>query len=161
MDLKNFTNDIKEFSLDGETFTCKIVDVYDADTCKVVFVLNNKPVKFTCRLMGIDTPEMKPPMNQENRDKEKIAAKKARNRLIQLSTNCNCEIETLYKTSEIKKMILNNTKLISIQCHEFDKYGRLLATLTDIESDKKFNDILIEENYAHSYFGKTKQKFTY
>ena len=30
-----------------------------------VFLINNKPVKFTCRLMGIDTPEMKPPKNQE------------------------------------------------------------------------------------------------
>ena len=161
MDLTIVTNDIKEFTLNGETHTCKIVDVYDADTCKVVFLINNKPVKFTCRLMGIDTPEMKPPKNQENRDKEKEAAKKARNRLIQLSTSCNCEIDNLYKTSEIKKILLTNTKLISIQCHDFDKYGRLLATLSDLNSEKKYNDILIDEKYAHSYFGKTKEKFNY
>lgn len=161
MELEKATNDIEEFSLNGQKLLCKVVDIYDADTCKVVFIFNNKLTKFNCRLMGIDTPEMKPPKSQENRELEKIAAKKARNRLIQLSTNVDCEIDKMYKKNEIKNMLLDNTKLVEISCGEFDKYGRLLGTLQNSGEQITFNQILIDENYAKSYFGKTKEAFTF
>ena len=35
-------NDIDQFSLNGKTVTAKVVDIYDADTCKIVFELDNK-----------------------------------------------------------------------------------------------------------------------
>jgi endonuclease YncB( thermonuclease family) len=38
----------------------KITNVYDADTCRAVFYLDNKLVKYTVRLKGIDTPEIRP-----------------------------------------------------------------------------------------------------
>ena len=83
-------NDIGEFSLEGRKTVGKVVDIYDADTCKIIFGLDNVIVKFNCRLSGIDTPELKPLRSKPNRDIEKRAAQRARNRLIQLSTDCTC-----------------------------------------------------------------------
>jgi endonuclease YncB( thermonuclease family) len=76
--------DIKCFSLEGKMIQAKITNVYDADTCRAVFYLDNKLVKYTVRLKGIDTPEIRPKKSVEFRDEEIKAAKKSRNRFIQL-----------------------------------------------------------------------------
>jgi endonuclease YncB( thermonuclease family) len=64
------------------------------------------------------------------------------------------------KKSECKKILDTNTKIIKVKCHEFDKYGRLLVTLFD---DNKtlinINQRLIDEKYAKSYDGGTKEQF--
>lgn len=162
---------ILNFSLENKIFYGKIVDVYDADTCKAIFYLNDQIVKFTIRLKGVDSPEIKPPIKDPHRNYQIMAAKQSRNRLIQLSTDCNIQIEDESKKTIIQKIIDNNKKIIKIKCFEFDKYGRLLAELYDCENNnfgannnnnsKSFNDILIDENYAYRYDGGTKQKFNY
>jgi endonuclease YncB( thermonuclease family) len=153
--------DVAEFTLKGRTFIAKVVDVYDGDTCKTLVPLESGIVKFSCRLVGLDTPEMKPPMNKPNREKEVIAAKQCRNRLIQLATNCPIGIETVLKKDEVKSLLDKNTKLVSIQCDEFDKYGRLLVKMTEIDSSKTFNQVLIDEKLANVYDGGTKTTFSY
>lgn len=153
--------DVPEFSLKGRQFIAKVVDIYDGDTCKVLVPLEAGIVKFSCRLIGLDTPEIKPPMNKPNREKEVIAAKQCRNRFIQLSTNCQIQIETVLKKDEVKSLLDKNTKLISISCDEFDKYGRLLVSMTEIDGTKPFNQVLIEEGMANAYDGGTKTVFSY
>ena len=54
--LEDCTKDTPEFSLCGMTLTGKVVECYDADTCKIALPLQNMFYKFTCRLNGIDTP---------------------------------------------------------------------------------------------------------
>ena len=82
------------FSLSGKTLLGKIVNVYDADTCKIVLDKGDNTLeKYCCRLLGIDTPEMKPSKSNLNRDLEIESAYNARNRLIQLATSCNIELE--------------------------------------------------------------------
>jgi len=45
--LRTYTNaDIPLFSLDQQNKICKVVDVYDADTCKIIFQLDGKIVKY-------------------------------------------------------------------------------------------------------------------
>jgi len=154
-------DDIPEFSLKGQKYIGKVVDIYDGDTCRVIFKMDNKICKFSCRLTGIDTPEIRPLKTVNNRDEEIIAAKKARNRLIQLATSCQCELDNCSLTKhEIKDLINTNEKLVQITCHEFDKYGRLLIDIYDIDkSDKSFNQILIEENLAKAYDGGKKENW--
>lgn len=164
--LKCLDKNINCFSLSGKIFYCKVVNVYDADTCKVVFYLNDELVKYTIRLKGIDTPEMKPPSSDKNRKIQIKQAKRSRNRLIQLSTDCDLELESDLSKSKIQTLINNNKKIIQIRCEEFDKYGRLLASLFGNESNESneclsFNDILIKEGYAYKYEGGTKKKFDY
>ncbi len=151
--------DINCFSLEGKKIQAKITNVYDADTCRAVFYLDNKLVKYTVRLKGIDTPEIRPKKSVEFRDEEIKAAKKSRNRFIQLCTDQMIEIDKDYKKKELQSIIDKNRKLVILDCHEFDKYGRLLATIYEDTNMTSFNNVLIEEGYAYVYNGGTKQKF--
>lgn len=139
--LKKVKNtDVEEFSLKNKTFIAKVVDIYDGDTCKIIFYLDDKLVKFTCRLNGIDTPELKPLKTKVNRDEEIEKAKQCRNKLIELCCGT--------------KDIENNDKLVFIKCNDFDKYGRLLVEIYDSkECECSFNNILVKEGLAKCYDG--------
>ena len=154
MELENATKDIPTFSLQGLTLQGKVVELYDADTCKIVLPLQNSLFKFTCRLSGIDTPEMKPLKNKINRDNEIIWAKKARAELLKLICTDNSLCENLdLKKQDIINILEQNKKLITIKCLEFDKYGRLLVELYGENKEKSFNTILLEKNMAVIYYG--------
>jgi endonuclease YncB( thermonuclease family) len=152
--------EIEEFTLKGIKTVGKVVEIYDGDTCKIVLPLNNKLLKYTCRLNGLDAPEMKPLLSNANREKEIKHAHEARNRLIQLATNCKIEINGGEKKTIIKDLLNDNTKLIYVELFEFDKYGRLLINLYENDKyEKSFNQVLIDENYAVPYDGGTKKIF--
>jgi endonuclease YncB( thermonuclease family) len=154
------SDDIPLFSLNGLKTVGKIVECYDGDTCKIVLVNNNSLQKFACRLNNIDAPEMKPPIAKPNRQIEIEMACKCRNRLLQLSTNCfdNCDINISYKKNDIKKLLCSNSKIITVECLEFDKYGRLLVNLSD-DAIQSYSDVLISEKLVKSYHGGKKEDF--
>ena len=154
--LEDCTKDTPEFSLCGMTLSGKVVEMYDADTCKIALPLQNTFYKFTCRLDGIDTPEIKPRKDKPNREQEIVWAKKARNEL--LSLVCDTKIDNLeIKKEEIINILQNNKKIVKVNCLQFDKYGRLLVELYNKENDtKSFNDILVEKQLAVKYDGGTK-----
>lgn len=156
-------DDIEQFTLNGIKTTGKIVDVYDGDTCKIVLFVNGTLQKFNCRLMGLDTPEMKPSLTKANREQEILNAHRCRNRLMQIVTNCSeHSLDLIMKKPDSKKLIDMNTKLITVECLEFDKYGRLLVNLFQHEHDKiSANQMLIKEGMAKAYDGGKKDVFTY
>ena len=165
-------SEIPKFSLDGRIIPAKVTSVYDADTCSVVFYLEGKLVQFSIRLLGIDTPEMRPSMKKPNRDLEKKAAKRSRNRLIQLVTNVDMDVDSQYGKKKCQTLIDKNTKIILLHCGPFDKYGRLLGTLYEFDNSKNiektktgggtsFNKQLIQEGYAREYHGGTKQPWDF
>jgi micrococcal nuclease len=132
IDWDKIDNSVKEFGFDGETKEAKVVDVYDGDTCKVVFPVLRKLYKFNCRIQGIDTPEIR------TRDlAEKEFGKKVRD--------------------ELRKKILN--KVVDIQCGEFDKYGRLLIDIQCKNENLNISKWLIDKDYAFAYDGGTKKKW--
>lgn len=149
------TDTIPLFTLEGN-YIGKVVEIYDGDSCKIAIAYNNKLYKFVCRLSGIDTPELKPRLDKENRDVEIQKAIMARNRLIELCTDV--KIKPTYTKNECNEIIYNNKKIISVDCYGFDKYGRLLVELYNIyiKKDKTYNTILIEEGFANAYDGGTK-----
>ena len=141
IDWSSVNNDTPLFSLEGKFVQCKVVNVYDGDTCKVVFPLNGEIYRWNVRLTGYDTPEMRPPRSQENRDEEIQAAIAAKNFL--------------------KSKVMNNEQLVYIKCGEFDKYGRLLGTLYVEETDEvSVNDLMIQNGHGYAYDGGTKRKFS-
>ncbi len=156
MSLEDCTKDTPEFSLCNLTLQGKVVECYDADTCKIVLPIQNTFYKFTCRLAGIDTPEMKPKKDKPNRDNEILWAKRARAELLKLI--CDVNFDNLdIKKEEVIKALQNNKKLLTVKCLEFDKYGRLLVELYNNAGEtKSFNTILVEKNLAVSYDGGTK-----
>jgi endonuclease YncB( thermonuclease family) len=135
--------DVPMFSLNGYSCHAKIVNVYDGDSCKVILKFAGSLYQFNCRIAGIDAPEMKPSLRKPRRDIEIAAAIISRNRVIELCCNDPA----------------NNTKIISIDCHKFDKYGRLLITI--YADGKNINDLMIEEGHAKKYDGGKKAGFNY
>lgn len=112
-----------------------VVKVYDGDTITIASKLpysDSLLYRFSVRLHGIDTPEMK----TKDQD-EKIIATKARDRVHGLVFG----------------------KLVELKDVQTEKYGRLLARVyitTDKGERLCINDILIQERLAVKYDGGTK-----
>ena len=132
--------DISYFSFKGNIFIAKPCAIYDGDTFSCIFEYKNELIKYKCRCLGYDSPEMKPLLSNPNRKNEIELAHKAKDRLVELLNK-------------------HKSKLIKIECFEFDKYGRLLVKIWNMVDEKSINDIMIEENHGKSYFGQTKEKW--
>ena len=109
----------------------KVIKVYDGDTITIIQSIpgsdDSEMYKFSIRLNGIDTPEIKT-KNQEEKQIAKIAQ------------------QTLYDKIFNKNVILKNVKL--------EKYGRLLF---DVYYDNQhLNKWLLDLNLAVPYDGGTK-----
>ena len=134
-----------KFSLEDGVYLAKCVKCYDADTIHVVIKYKDTYTRFCCRLLGIDTAEIR----SKDPD-EKIFAKGSRDYL--------------------RDLILD--KLVVIKCGVFDKYGRLLIHLystncqeeTELENiglawEDSLNYQLVTQGHAYQYGGGTKLKF--
>lgn len=101
--LRNYSKqNTKKFIISG-TFSAKIVDVYDGDTCQIVIFHNFAFQRFSLRIEGIDAPEIK--------DKNALIKEKA------------IDVRNI-----VRNLILNKTLTVTIT--GFEKYGRLLGDIT-------------------------------
>jgi endonuclease YncB( thermonuclease family) len=101
-----------------ESYTAKVVSVYDGDTCHVVIRFNNQWTRFKVRCNGYDSPEMAPPKNTRNRDKIIESAMIARAYFAQQTTNCHIDLRAKYTKKELKDILVTNTKLVKLEfCH--------------------------------------------
>jgi len=143
-------NEVEFFNFDGLKCKCKVIDVYDGDTITVIIKLfdkvKNKKYKFNkyykmkIRIYGIDTPEIKAPKSQLNRELEKQAS--------------------IYIREYVKTLILN--KEVNIECLKFGKFGRTLGHVS-FKRNRQNIDLakhLVELGFAKEYFGKTKVEFS-
>lgn len=153
---------IPEFSLNGKKLFGRIVSVYDGDTITVALNVFGNYYKFSVRLAGIDTCEIK--SKDEALKKHAVAA---RNRLISIVCGLPMDevaAKKLMSRKEICTFFEKNTIIVSLDCQEFDKYGRLLAKvfpLSKTEGSVKvggedISETLVKEKYAYRYGGDTK-----
>ncbi len=137
------------YSLNGLITKCKILKVYDGDTLWLAIKIHGKYYKYKCRMDGYDSPEMKPPLKQKNRDKEIQLAKDAK--------------------SFLEKSLENKT--IKVEFFNYCKYGRPLINLyayntqfkicgiNFLEKDGIFiNKLMIESGHGYEYHGGTKKE---
>ena len=122
------------FSFIGKTFYARACNIYDGDTFSIIFLHNNEVIKYRCRCLGYDSPEMKPSLSNPNRDKEKELALNAKNRFTELLTK-------------------HESGLVFVECFEFDKYGRILVRVYNMIDTKSINEIMIEEGHGKNYDG--------
>lgn len=125
---------VETFNLKNEKKKALVIDVYDGDTITVVFKHFGQINKWKLRLLGINTPELRPSRSLENRDKIIENAKTARDYL--------------------SGLVLN--KIIFIECGSFDSFGRILGYLylnaKDIGFiDKSINQLMINSGNAVEY----------
>lgn len=122
-----------DFSLDGQTKKAKVLKVYDGDTVWVSLKIHGSIYKMKVRLNGIDTPELKPPLNTPNREKV---------------------IASAIKSKEFVARLIDQ-KIVTLKCYKFEKYGRLLA---DIYINKiSISQELLKNKLAKQYDGKSKE----
>lgn len=113
----------------------KVVKVYDGDTITIVatldFGLYHSPqlYKFSVRLNGIDTPELK----TKNENEKKLA---------------------MVARDELKKQLDN--KIVELKNVSLEKYGRLLADV--YVGDVCVNEWMVTNGYAVRYDGGTKER---
>ncbi len=153
MNLAEATAQVPEFSLSGKTLPAKVVACYDGDTFHAVLPLGESLWKFSCRMGGYDTPEMKPPKDKKDREIEKARALKAKQAL--LSQLCSSvPLEGAFENKQLDALIDKNTKVIQLICREFDKYGRLLVEVPcEIGT---VNQWMVEKGYGYKYEGGAK-----
>jgi len=126
--------DTPEFGISDLKGWAKVLKVYDGDTIHIALIFKGDVYKLTCRILGIDTAELK-----TKNVKEKEHAVKARDRVISLT-----------KDGLMWAHVMSSN----------DKYGRYLTKIyTDSTEAQSVSDILIAEGLAYAYDGKTKKKF--
>jgi micrococcal nuclease len=118
---------------DASTFRCvKYIRNYDADT--ITFNIPNvHPLigeKISVRVRHVDTPEIKGKLP--------------------------CEKEAARTAKKLIENLLKNAKRIDLENAGKDKYFRILADV--IVDGKPIKDLLLKNNLAYAYEGKTKLK---
>lgn len=142
-----------------ETFSlsesnCKIVSVYDADIFHVaVHLPGHGPTRFTARLKGVDTPEIRPRRGAILAVKEKTCAKICRNILMKkiIDNNLLEDPNIKFTPRRIREICARSRKLLKIVPHGFDKYGRVLVDLYD--NGESINEYMLNGGYARPYDG--------
>lgn len=114
-----------EYTLEGRSVLGKVVRVIDGDSVKVSIPVDGHVWTFPVRIDGIDCPEVR------TRNKtEKELGIEAKN--------------------HVEKLVLG--KIVSLKLGEFDKFGRLLGTLTTSDG-VRVSDDLISAGLAVPYKG--------
>ncbi len=108
----------------------KVVKVYDGDTITLATILYDVAYRFSVRLNGIDTPEMKGGSAHEK------------------------ELAILAR-DELSKRIMN--KIVTLKNVSTEKYGRVLADV--YLDDECINEWMIKMGHAKSYDGGHKEAF--
>ena len=131
-------DDLQLFTFNNQLHQAKVVDVYDGDTITIVIIFRGEQSKYKFRMLGYDSPEMKPRLNIENRDLHIQAASVAKKFL---------------------KQYLN--KIIWIKFTKEDKYGRLMGNVyEDSKLESCINQKMISKGLGKEYDGGKKSQFT-
>ena len=151
---KNYNNNTTpQFSLNGQKLWGRVVSLYDGDTLTISLNVFTGIYKFSVRMNGIDTCEIK-----SKNEKNKELACFARSRLLSLITGKDVsEMSVLNDRRKINNFLNKGMYFVWVECLDFDKYGRLLANIYKNENSSEcFSQILIKEKLAYEYKGDTK-----
>lgn len=121
---------VKKYSLKGLRTYGKVVSAYDGDTVTIVIEKDKRMIKYSCRLMGIDTPEIR----TKNRKEKEMA---------------------IIARDYLRKRILN--KVVFVEFYDFCKYGRPLISV--FYKNEDISKLMIRNSFAVPYFGGKKQKW--
>jgi endonuclease YncB( thermonuclease family) len=140
-------------SLDGIVTKARVVSVYDGDTLTLVVPFKGDFYKVNCRMLGIDTCEMKA-KTQINKN----IAVRARNRVLQLLGVPITDLDVILPKNKIQSLLSDNVYTCWVHCHETEKFGR---TLVDVRTSAdalspSIAQILLNEKLAYEYKGDTK-----
>lgn len=123
---------ISSVPFQNEKIDCRVVSVYDGDTCTVIYFNGSIPAKTNIRLMGIDCPEIR-----KSSPLEKRAAEMVRDYVRQKIEN----------------------KIVQVCFIKHDKYGgRIVGEI--FVSGESLSQHLIKRGYGRPYDGSKKSNWT-
>lgn len=123
----------------NQIINARIEEIYDGDTVKIIILFGDIPVRFSLRILGIDTPEIK--HGDGRLPEEHHAAIKVRDYM-----------RSLFPT--------NRLNIANICIRDWDKYGgRVLGDLF-LPTGENISEILISGGWARSYRGEKKKPWT-
>jgi endonuclease YncB( thermonuclease family) len=134
------------FSFSGQKLRARVIDVYDGDTLSVVMPVNSTFYKFHVRLNGIDTSELK--------SKGALKDKAVRARLLVLQL---LGVPQQFNERKASQQYFDaNIIVVTLECFDFEKYGRILANVYPMGSDEHLSAALLRLGLAVSYTGGSK-----
>lgn len=128
---------VKKVPFQNEIIYARIEEIYDGDTVKIIILLGDIPIRFSLRIFGIDTPEIK---HGDGRfPEEHDAAVKVRDHM----------------------RALFPTNISKICIRDWDKYGgRVLGELF-LPTGENVSEILINGGWGRPYNGEKKKAWTF
>ena len=116
----------------------RFLRAYDGDTVHLCTLVDGAPHRFSCRLYGIDTAEMR-----TTDPHEKMEAQAAKRRLVELLLGAGT-------TAEAGRLL----RVTGVMGR--DKYGRVLVRLATADGEDAA-DVLVREGLAVRYDGRAKR----
>ena len=135
---------------------CKVIDAYDADTCRCAVQTAEGVAWFSVRLAGIDAPERRPKKGPLH-DLEKAAAMRARATFLSMACDPGT-VPPTFAESSAKGACAKSRKLLRLRASGFDKYGRVLGELHD--GQVCLNRALVDGGWARPYDGGARRAWT-
>lgn len=128
----------------SQKITAFVYNVYDGDTCSVMFPIGNTHQKLNIRVVGIDAPEVKIRGDVKNLDISKLEMRAG-----------------VFVRDKVKKLIENRE--CQVKFMKWDKYGGRVIGVVYLPSDTKYETLteyLLSKRYAKPYFGSAKEEWT-
>jgi len=136
-----------------EIIEAKVVDVYDGDTCTIIYSYGSEFLKTKIRVIGVDTPEMSVRGELRGTDIGNLEQKAG---------------------THVKKAVIDliEGKILKVKMNKFDKYGGRINGDIYLELPENFTpdkdgtrcltltDFLISKKYARKYSGDKKEAWT-
>ena len=127
----------------NEIIPARVIDVYDGDTCTIVFLMGKKNyIKLKLRINGVDTPELRP--RRDGRTDEEL----------QLEKRVAAEIKGV-----VSNMILD--RILPVKIEKWDKYGGRVNGHIYLDETCKttLTDFLLDKGFAKPYDGGKKDEW--
>lgn len=138
--LKKVTeDDVDVFTLEGLETEVKVVRVIDGDTLDVVFYRRREKVRYTCRMLGYDAPELK--------KKTMRSALFARDYLAHLcmgDSPDDFDDNGIWEEDDLQWLLNESKNLVYAIFGDFDSFGRALVTLKTSARGESINDLVSE-----------------
>lgn len=139
--------EFEKFNFNGLVCPCRILNVYDGDTCTAGINWNNKYIQLRLRLKGINSPEIKPSKKLANRDEIIKQAYLAKSKMIEYCTDVipnNCQSK-----ADCEEIMKKNTKILYVKMYNFDAFNRVVSELyLDQDFKISINKLMIDGGYA-------------
>jgi len=142
-------DEFTKFQLSGLTLKCKVLHIYNGDTCDVGFELYGVALQRRLRLRWINTEEIRQSTKlvQEVREQRKQNAIYAKYRLVEMLTGSKPTDDT-----ECKQFINATPKDIWVKFYDDDNFSR---SVSEIYLDDKFktsvHELMIKEGHSELF----------